>query len=373
MLDALEKKVPNVAPLLVQLHECQKNGEFATGDSGEVKSKFTQLFSEIIEIKLNVQEQELLSDLLIGLISQAEKDMRVALSERLAALDDVPLRLVLHLANDEIEIATPVLRKSKALDDLDLLYIVNSKTSAYWQVIADRESLGSAVIEALVNTKDKDTVMHLAANNNADLSETIMEMIADMARDEEDIAKPLLMREGVPNSIARKLYEFVGQELRDYVRAHYGVFSGQAAEYVDDLIIEFAEAQRPQDNARFMPTTVMIRAATKYKAMGLLNAGMMMDTLRRGQIPSFIAMFSVYTGIKAKYIHSVLQTTCPKGMAIACRAFGIQKNDFSLIYMMTNRMRSTERIINQSDFISLLNYFDRVRPEVAQRIVAREG
>ncbi len=373
MLESLEKRVPNVAPLLLQLREYQKSGLLPSENTGEVKSKFASLFTEIIEIKMNIQQQEVLSDLLIGLVSQAEKDMRRALSERLAALDDVPLRLILHLANDEIEIATPVLKHSRALDELDLLYIVNSKSAPYWQVIAGRESLGQSVIEALVKTKDVETVINLTSNNSVDLTEKIIEMISDLAQNEEGIAKPLLMREGIPVSVARKLYEFVGQELRDYVRMHYGVFSGQAAEYVDDLLIEFAEAQRPSDDKRFMPTAVMMRAAQKYKQLGMLNTGMMMDILRRGQIPSFIAMFSVHTGIKAKDIHNVLQTACPRGMAVVCRAFGIQKGDFSLIYMMTNRMRSSERIINQSDFLSLLNYFDRVRPEVAQRIVQRES
>lgn len=361
-----------MVPLLEELQAYQKKGAVAAGQNGEIKSKFAQLFTEIIEIKLNVQQQELLSDLLIGLVTQAEKDMRRALSERLAALDDVPLRLILHLANDEIEIATPVLRSSSVLDDLDLLYIVNSKSAPYWQVIAERESLGVSVIEALVNTKDIKTVANVAGNTGIDLTAKIIDMMTDLAEESEQIAKPLLMREGVPTAIARRLYQFVGQELRDYVRAHYGVFGSQAAEQVDDLIIEFAEAQRPEDNMRFMPTAVMMRAARKYKDMGMLSTAMMMEVLRRGQISSFIALFSVYTGIKAKEIHQTLQTACPKGMAVACRAFGIQKNDFSQIYMMTNRMRSSERIINQGDFLSLLKYFDRVRPEVALRIVERE-
>lgn len=372
MLDALEKKIPNVAPLLVELHNCREKHRLEPDSTGQVKSKFAQIFTEIIEIKLNVQEQEMISGLLIALLAQAEKDMRLALAERLAALDDVPLRLILHLANDEIDIARPVLAKSTVLKDLDLMYIVNSHGAPYWQIIATRGGLGEGVIEALVNTEDKQTVINVASNKGISLSETIIDRLAAMATSEEAIAKPLLMREEVPSRVARKLYEFVGQELRDYVRGHYGVFSGQAAEYVDDLIIEFAEAQREQDS-RFMPTTVMMRAAKKYKELGMLNTKMMMDALRRGQLASFIAMFSVYTGIRAKNIHDTLRTSCPKGMAIACRAFGIQKNDFSLIYMMTNKMRSSERIINQRDLLELLGYFERIRPEVARRIVQREG
>ena len=58
-------------------------------------------------------------------------------------------------------------------------------------------------------------------------------------------------------------------------------------------------------------------------------------------------------------------------MAIACRAFRVQKSDFSKIYLMTHRMRSKHRLVNHKDMLDVLQYFDHVRPEVAKRIVAR--
>ncbi len=74
---------------------------------------------------------------------------------------------------------------------------------------------------------------------------------------------------------------------------------------------------------------------------------------------------------RSQRIHDSLRETCPKGLAIACRALGVQKADFSRIYLMTNRMRSRDRIINQQDMLEVLAYFDKIRPEVAQRIIKR--
>jgi signal recognition particle subunit SEC65 len=60
-------------------------------------------------------------------------------------------------------------------------------------------------------------------------------------------------------------------------------------------------------------------------------------------------------------------------MAIACRAFRIQKSDFSRIYLMTHRMRSKGRVVNHKDMLDVLSYFDKVRPEAAARIVRRSA
>lgn len=377
ILETLENKLPTVAPLLVKLHNCDEFAELDADDKRRARANYAQIFSDILEQPVNFVEQEILSDILIGLIAQAERDLRCALSERLAVMENAPLRLVLHLANDKIEVATPVLRKSMMLTDIDLMYIIKARDASYWKEIATRPSLGESIVNELAFSGDVYTMVNLAKNEAITISAEALNAMTDKAREHEELATPLLQREDVPELVARKLYEYVGAELRDYIRAHYGVFSGMAAAQVDDLIIEFAEAQRPQEQARdraqFMPTMAMVSAAERYKKLGMLNVKTMMETLRRGQIASFIALFSSYTGLKARNVHNVLQTSCPKGMVLACRAFGFQKSEFSLIYMMTNRMRSSERIINQKDLMEMLTYFDRVRPEVARRIVSQRS
>jgi hypothetical protein len=74
-----------------------------------------------------------------------------------------------------------------------------------------------------------------------------------------------------------------------------------------------------------------------------------------------------------KRVHDFLKQSCPKGIAIACRAFGVQKPDFSRIYLMTHRMRSSSRTVDHQEMLQTLLYFDKVRPEVARRLVMRTG
>lgn len=108
-MDGLMGDTSKMAPLLVRLYDAQKIHGMVDNDTPEARAELIEAVSELVGAELNVQEQELLSDVLIALIRQANTDMRLALSERISVLDSAPLRLVLHLANDEIDVASPIL------------------------------------------------------------------------------------------------------------------------------------------------------------------------------------------------------------------------------------------------------------------------
>jgi uncharacterized protein (DUF2336 family) len=361
-------KSPQVASLLVRLYDSQKVYDLARDDDPLARAELTSAVAALLEThtQLSGREQELLSDVLIGLMRQAERDLREALAERLSVLDDAPLRLILNLANDDIAVARPVLSKSKVLSDLDLIYIIKSRGAEYWQAIAKRENLSAHLIDVLADKKEEGTAIVLSANEHAHLTWHALDILVNMGRHNENIAKPLLMRAELPDQVVRKLYDHVGQELKHYIRDYYGIFSGEISSAIDDITLEFSSAEQLD---QFMPNDRVMQAARQYADKGKLTLHTMMSSLKRGQITSFIAMFSVYTGVPAETTHGYLKQSCGKGLAVVCRAHGIQKTDYATIFLLTNRIRTEQRVINQQDMLGVLNYFDKVRPEVAQRLL----
>jgi uncharacterized protein (DUF2336 family) len=361
------EKSPAISPLLVRLHESQRLYSLAKDKNPLAQAEVTSAVSELLDIELSFRERELLTDVLIALTRQAEKDLRAALAERLSVIDTVPLRLALHMANDEIAVAKPVLRNSKVFNDLDLIYIIKAKGPAYWEAIADRQELSSHVVDILAGTKDPGTAIILSQNERIRLTEYAVEILGEMAKTDEAIARPLLSRPEIPESLARSLYAHVGAEMKAHLRTFHEIPDPEVKAVAEDIFVEFSDSPSSQ----FMPSRQMVNAAEKFSMLGMLNMQVMLETLQRGQIATFIAFFARYTGVSVQRIHDSLRETCPKGLAIACRALGVQKADFSRIYLMTNRMRSRDRIINQQDMMEVLAYFDKVRPEVAQRIIKR--
>jgi uncharacterized protein (DUF2336 family) len=358
-----------MAPLLLRLYESHKLYAMAEDERPQARTALTGAVADLLEVRLSGREQEILADVLISLMRQADYDLRRALSERMAVLDNVPLRLVLFMANDEIEIARPVLRDSLVLSDLDLIYIIKSQGPEYWQVVAQRENLSAGVINALADTRDVETAVILAGNERAVLTEYATQILAAMAQSHDEVARPLLSRPELPIAVARELYAHVGAQLKAHIRSFYGEeAAAPLAKAFDDVFVDFADAG-VYNRSEFFPTKTMSEAADRYSMAGLLNMNLVMDTIKRGQVPSFIALFAKYSGLPATRIHDMLLQACPKGMAIACRAFGVQKGDFSTIYIMTHRMRSKGRMVNHRDMLDALEYFDKIRPEAAMRIV----
>ena len=367
--DEMFEKSPQVAPLLVKLYESHKLYGLAKGDDILAKAELGSAMAELLEVGISEREQEVLTDILVDLMRQAEVDLRRALSERLSTIKDVPLRLALFLANDEISVAAPILRESAALSDLDLLYIIKAKGPAYWQAIAEREGLSAQIIDVLADTRDLYTAIVLSQNDRIKLTAYAMDILAEMAEDNEELARPLLMRDEIPQSYAKRLYGCVGEDLKAYINNYFGRQEADVSEAIDEVFLEFAEPEKTKSVSEYMPTEDMIKAADKCADMGMLTSQYVLGFLERGQIAQFIAMFAKYCGLPAHKVHDALKQKQPKGMVIACRAFGFQKNEFSRIYLLTHRMRSSARLVNQKDMLALLTYFDKVRPETARRIV----
>ena len=365
----LFEKSPQVAPLLVRLYDSHRLYGLAKDGSPLARAELTSAVVDLLQTDLGPREKELIADVLISLMRQAEHDLRQAIAERLAVVETTPLRVVLHIANDEIDVAEPMLRLSRVFSDLDLLYIIKAKGPDYWRVIAAREALSEGIMNVLADTRETGTLETLAANRKLRLTPHALDVIEQVAEKTESLARPLLMRPEVSEDIARKLYRHVGDDLKEYIRSYFGVIDDAVINAVDDVIFEFSGTKTPNEKKEFIPGESAIKAAEALASTGRLNMQRMMETLQRGQMASFIAMFACFSGIEASRIHEMLAATDGKLLAITCRALDLTKSDLSRIYMMTQRIRSRDRIVVQSDLLHALSVYDRIQADEARKML----
>ena len=360
-------KTSKVTPLLVRLYDSQRLGALAKDQQPIAKVELTSAICELLEMELSARESELVADVMIGLLRQAELDLRQALSERLAAIDNVPLRLVLQLAGDEISVATPILKKSKVLSDLDLIYIIKSQKAEYWQQIAQRQSLSDQVMNMLADTGDFYTALRLVENQKITLNEYVISALSDLAQESDVLAQPLLRRKEIPETIVQKLYQFVGKELKAYIEKEYGVTRDGISSALDEVLLEMVDAADNDDE--FLPTSAMLNDAARQKEKGLLTSKLMLGALRRGQIRAFVAQFSKYVGLDVTYVLEILGQQSGQGLAVACRAVDIRKEDFISIYLLTNRVRGQGRMVELSDMGRAASYYIKLDRKMAQNIL----
>ncbi|MEZ5813257.1 MAG: DUF2336 domain-containing protein [Alphaproteobacteria bacterium] len=360
-------KSSSVTPLLVRLYDSQKLSGLAKGEKPLARAELVSAVTELLGMELSPKESELVADVLIGLMRQAELDMREALAERLAVVENVPLRLILQLANDEISVARPVLTQSPILGDMDLIYIIKSKDSDYWQAIAKREIMSNQIMNLLSDTRDLETAIALVENKAITLSEHALGVLSDMAQKSDRLAQPLLRRDEVTADIAKALFKYVGEEIKTLIKKEYGIEGGSVLDAVDEVMGELAEASEAA--GEFAPTLSLLKAADRYKEKGLLTIKLMLGTLRRGQIPAFIAQFSRYTGLCPKTTLEIMSQSSGQGLAVICKAHELSKEDFVSIFLLTNRVRNHGHMVDLADMTKAINYYNRIKPDMARSII----
>jgi uncharacterized protein (DUF2336 family) len=358
-------KSSKVMPMLVRLYDGHKLYSLAKDKKPLARAELSSAVVELLENCDSPREEELIADVLIGLIRQAELDLKEALSERLSVMNNIPLRVALHLANENITVAEPILKNSGTLGDMDLIYIIKSKTSEYWRSIAARSSMSDQVINVLAGTRDNPTAQALVENMNIVIPQPALTIITEMAEKSEILARPLLSRPEITSDIASKLYRFVGQELKKFISQNYQINTSALLDVVDDIVLEFNNIEASE----FTPTMAMTNAAFRYKEKELLSINLMIANLRRGQIQSFIAQFAVYTDLPTAIIEEVLGHQKGQGLAILCKAFHIEKQDFVTIFLLTSRVRQKGGMIDTTDISKVSAIYDRVTPDLAMRIV----
>jgi uncharacterized protein (DUF2336 family) len=359
-------KSSGVTPILVRLYDSHRLYDLAKDKKPLARAELTSAVTDLLGMDLSPRESELVADVVIALLRQAETDLRQAIAERLSIMDDVPLRLILKMANDEIDVAGCVLKNSPVLGPLDLIYIIKSKGPEHWRAIALREQMSNQVMNLLADTRDFGTALALVENTKIRLTDHTLGVLSDLAQKNEILAQPLLRRDEVSPQMAATLYEYVGQELKEYIRAHYELDKETVMAALDDVVLEMVDTTA---NNETLPNLSMLKAADRFKEKGLLTIALMLGTLKRGQIQSFVAQFSRFTKLEPITIAEILSQPSGQGLAVTCRAFGIQKPDFISIFLLTSRIRENEKVADPKDIARAVHYFDNIRPDVAENIL----
>lgn len=362
------EKSPQVAPLLVRLYDTHNLYSLA-GDKESTDARFelATIMVDLMSVKLSDTESELITDVLFALTKQAEVELKQALAESLSTLDGIPLRMILALANDEISVAEPILRSSPVLQDMDLIYILQAKGASHGRAIARREGLSATLVNMLVETKDFEIGVNLSNNDGIRLTNYAYGILGEMAKKEGLIAAPLLHRDDLPQDVAAKLYEFVGEELKKEINIRFG----EQAEAASAAINRIATEVKASADLRQLENLDMLMAqAHVLHQRGELKIAGVISSLRRGQPVTFMAQFATFCSLPMDMVRNMLKQESGRGLAIACRAYDIGKADFISIYLLTERLRNNaKRVISHNELSRLMTMYDDIAPEEARRAI----
>ena len=316
---------------------------------------------------LTLHERALINDILKKLIQDVARPVRKALAEKLSASPNAPKEVTALLANDEFDIASPILLNSQLLEDDDLMEIVRHRTISHRLAIAMRRVVNEPVSDALVATNSIDVIKALLENHGAKISAATMAYLVDQSKAVDAYQGPLLRRSDLPQDLAKKMYFWVSAALRHFIVENYAV---------DPVELDLTIATIAQQAAAHAPTPATpdepaVNLARQLDARSDLTPDIIVETLRRGETPLFEAMLGQRIGLKPILARKLIYGSSGEGLVAACRAAGIDRTNFVNLFMLLQRARNDPMTRDPYLMSRSLELFDRLNPETAKKLVER--
>jgi uncharacterized protein (DUF2336 family) len=324
------------------------------------------------ENRLNDHERALMGDILVKLIGNIETAVRRQLSERLSGVDSAPPEVIRLLANDMIEIARPVLERSKVLHNEDLIEIVRHRTDEHRLAIALREGIDEEVSDELIQYGDQDVIEALLKNPDAEISRRAMEYLVSESRRVDRFQEPLVNRADLPVDLAYRMYWWVSAALRRKIVMDFEVDELDIDSVIEDATKRAIAEHEPMDSS----SAKAYRLVHKMWEQGELSIRFLIQALRQQRIQVFVSGLAVLANLTVTIARRIFSDNGGESLAIVCKAIGVTRSDFTTLFLLLQQARDGGTgqgtgILNE--ILSLYDSIERNNAVVALRLWQRDA
>lgn len=184
----------------------------------ELLRKVTDVFMAHPE-QVGDQEMALYDSVMSQLSDDMEMAVRAEIAHTIAGARSAPLGLLRKLATDEISVAEPILTRSKALSESDLMHIVSTQGQDHLRAVSRRDEVPESVSGMIVKRGDDTTLHTLLSNDGARLSRAASEEVVQRAQANPDLHEVVVGREDLPPDLMNDMYFVVEARLRERILA----------------------------------------------------------------------------------------------------------------------------------------------------------
>ncbi len=297
----------------------------------ELLREVTDMFFATSGIR-NEREDALFGDVLQLVAAEMQEGVLAELAERFAGAEDAPVGLMRDLANHSFEVAGPVLRESKVLDEQTLLQIINYQSQQHIAAVAQREHVSETLSDAIVRFGDDQALDALMRNETASVSRTSMEAAVDRARRNALLHEAVVTRRDLPLDLLNEMYFVVESRLRDQIL--------QRNASVDAATLDAALSKaRERLNRAVGDLSAEARNAMSFiqskKNNGELNARLLVSLYREAKRMHFLYGLAEITHLDHETVANILERQDIDGLAMICRASNIERPLFVTLAVLT--------------------------------------
>ncbi|MDH5749601.1 MAG: DUF2336 domain-containing protein [Rhodospirillales bacterium] len=337
--------------------------ELAKEPSGERRRELLREVTDLFMVHsehLNPSETEHFNDIMGKVAFELEMKVRKELAERLSETDAAPHELITKLANDEIEVARPVLMKSNVLKNSDLIDIVRSQGQDHLLAVTGRDVIDEEVSDHLVEHGDDQVLESLVKNEGAKISRQSMETVVIRAEDNEKLHAPLVTRKDIPPDLMNEMFFFVSNTLREQImKANEGIDENLLDEVIKDTKLTLEEETKGLSGDWSQPER-FIRRKQRFNE---LNQSLLVQLLRQGQMPEFVVGFARLADIDIRTAQRIIFDSGCEALAVGCKAIKFDRSTFSNLMLLTD----SGKVRKPEEVAEVIEMYDHISVESAQR------
>lgn len=328
-----------------------------------------QLFNNISDLfmqdeeRLSEQEHALIVSILTKLLTEIETTLRQNLAEELADHENVPHGLITLLANDEIEVARPILFKSHLLAEPDLIEIIQNRGKEHMLAIAERDDLNTTLSDMLISYGDEDVISHLIENGDAKISRDSMEYLVEESRRIDRFQEPLIARHDIPSDLAHKMFWWVSAALRRHILENFEIDELE----LNEKIVAAAKTEYRYDiDEKSSNADKLIAELSKRKE---LNEKFLVQSLRGRQIRLFVIGLAELSGLDYRKISRFIYDPNAEALIVVLKALEFSRNSFSTIYLLTRNIshnKTVKKSTRPEEVEIIMKFYDKLSTKNAK-------
>lgn len=351
-------------------------GQVARDKSPEGRSKMFALLARLFWRRgaiMKPKEKVMLAEILRLLRPKTLAEARLPLSYEIAGSTLAEPELLRVFAEDEIEIASPVLFATNRLEPSDLIAIIEAKGVAHATTIASRKSPTIAVVDALARLEEAEIFRKLLANPDAPFSIPALSAAALVAMTDVELQELVAARRELPESLAEDMMTWADPAVCETLNQRF-LFDALAASPQRPVygqkaqpMPELAQADQLQEEEADGATT---DKSVKPEEIELTPASMI-SALRAGNLALFQAQLAHLGSLRMGLVRKLMSENGGDSIALIARAIGLRRDEFAQIYLLARKLKTRTTGVGAADLGQALDFFDRTEPSQASAIMAR--
>ncbi|HKD22551.1 MAG TPA: DUF2336 domain-containing protein [Rhizomicrobium sp.] len=339
--------------------------------SGTPKSKRNDIYMAVAGLyrmqnaQLSERERALMRDILKRLTHDVEMAIRISLAETLADDPEAPPDLILLLADDAIEVARPIILRSRQLTDEDILEFLAHADIARQAVCAERPHIGEPVTDKLAASEAESVLVALVRNLTARIATSTFATLVEKSRRFAKLQEPLAQRKDLPAPLAERMCLWASDAIKSFIlenRRLDPVSLSGAFQQATRAVTAAPAADAPEGGRKLVD---------KLAVAGQLKPGFLVRVLQQGQTDLFDIAFAKLLEVEPTDFREIFYRRGARPVALACKAVGIDRCVFPTIYCVSRQSRSINPILSHEERTEIDAVFGSLTRKEALGILRR--